>query len=190
MKVGLEGKVKVIVEKDGKILKKHEQKMNSFLRNFDHLLALAFAVLRYTSTPAVTLVDRNGVSDELYGLYRYPASDDYPPHIGIGEGTTPVSPDDYDLATPIERDIVITGFTYDSANRTITVKGTWTNNTGATKIIREVGLYVHPTFYSSSNGGIYYRWFMIIRDLLDTPVDVPDGACVTVEFTITVKVSG
>jgi len=186
MKIELEGKVKVIVEKNGKILKKHEQKMNSFLRNFDHILALIFPGQIYISTPAVTLTSIEGYAHDIYGITN-PIDEESV--ILIGSGTKPVSPDDYALETQIAL-FYVSGFTYDPSNRTIVVRGSWTNNTGEDKTVSEVGLAFYMKYYKNAEGTAASTKYLVIRDLLENSVPVPAGASITVEFTITVKVSG
>lgn len=183
---GKKGIVRIKVYKDGKLLKEHEQEMNSFLRNYDHIIALLSAHYRYSPTKVVTLYDQAGNSIDVYGLKN---TSNNPPRIHLGEGTTPVSPDDYQLASKFGATNV-TAFDYDSANRTITVRGSWTNNKGYEVTLNEVGLTFQPTLYNSGTGDSLVYEILVIRDLLDSPVTIPDGASVTVEFTITVQVSG
>ena len=184
--VKLTGRIKLkVVDKNGKVLKTHEQKMNSFLRNFDHILALIFALAERLATPAVTLKDVDGYDRDIHGI----AALSYHPIIRIGKGTAPVSPDDYKLADEISN-FYVEGFDYDSANRTITVRGAWTNTLGYPVTVTEVGITWRITYYYENSSDTIYKYFLIIRDLLDTPVEVPDGASLTVEFTITVKASG
>jgi len=186
MKIELEGKVKVIVEKNDKILKKYEQKMNSFLRNLDHILALFFTGSQCAEQPVVTLYDITGEECNIYGISQGIYT---PSRIRIGSGTKEVSPDDYALDAEIAY-VASQGFTYNSSTRTIVVRGSWVNNTEADKTVTEVGLSWYIVYYYNSERNTRADDFLIIRDLLENSVTVPVGASITVEFTITVKVSG
>ena len=186
-KIKVEGKVKITVYKDGRIIGAHEQELHSFVRNFDHLLALLFAGNLYGDSAAVTLKDVYGNDVDVYGIRNlsYAA-----PIIWLGEGTTPPSPDDYTLESVITRfNAAIHTFTYDAQNRTVTVEAK-AGNAGAEVTVTEAGLILNTYIYKDSAGTRENRFFLIIRDLLSEPVTVPTNAIVHTRYTLTVKVSG
>ena len=159
------------------------------MRNFDHLLALLFAAKLYGSSPAVTLKDVYGTDVDVYGV----ASLTYGrPTVWFGSGTTPVSPDDYTLASDLGGLFhpTVDNFTYDAANRTITVSASALNGSGGDVTVAEVGLILNTNVIVGADGTKANHFFLIARDVLDTPITVPDGSTVTATYTITVQVSG
>lgn len=61
---------------------------------------------------------------------------------------------------------------------------TFTNNSGATVTVKEVGLCIQ-TFDTSQVG----RSFLIARDVLPSPSSIPDGATMTVRYVVKITVS-
>jgi hypothetical protein len=61
---------------------------------------------------------------------------------------------------------------------------TFTNNSGATITVKEVGLLAKKIDYLSSA-----RSWLIARDVLPSPVDVPDGATLTIRYVVKITVS-
>ena len=150
-KITLKGKVKLTVKQGNKVIKEYEQELRSFVRNFDHLLALLFAAKLYGSSPAVTLKDVYGTDVDVYGV----ASLTYGrPTVWFGSGTTPVSPDDYTLASDLGGLFhpTVDNFTYDDANRTITVSASALNGSGGDVTVAEVGLILNTNVIVGADG--------------------------------------
>jgi hypothetical protein len=61
---------------------------------------------------------------------------------------------------------------------------TFTNNSGATITVKEVGLLVKK----QDSTGVSRSW-LAARDVLPSPVDVPDGATLTIRYVVKITVS-
>jgi hypothetical protein len=61
---------------------------------------------------------------------------------------------------------------------------TFTNNSGSTITVKEVGLLVKK--YDAS---ISSKSFLVARDVLPSPVDVPDGATLTIRYVVKITIS-
>jgi hypothetical protein len=61
---------------------------------------------------------------------------------------------------------------------------TFTNNSGSTITVKEVGLLV-----KKCDSGGASRSFLVARDVLPSPVDVPDGATLTIRYVVKITVS-
>lgn len=107
--------------------------------------------------------------------------------IRVGKGTTPVAIDDYALETPCEEGTGTDEFNYQlviytfpqvvSSTCSFTLSRIMINNSGATiSGIKEIGNYM---------GG---SQFMGFRDVLPSPVSIPDGGSITVTYTLSVTV--
>jgi len=181
------GEVRIIVkDENGKVIKKHKQSLRSFLKNFDHLLALSFASTLYLSSPIITLYDIDGNARDVYGVKFFTGDIT---RLCLGSGTTPVSPDDYTMASFIIR-YKVSVFSYDPSTRTIKIRGSIVNDTTNTWNVNEVGVIISSTIFIDSAGNYSTYPFLVIRDVLDSTVVVEPGQSITVEFTITVTVSG
>jgi hypothetical protein len=61
---------------------------------------------------------------------------------------------------------------------------TFTNNSGATITVKEVGLLIKKI-----DSGQSVRSFLAARDVLPSPVDVPDGATLTIRYVVKITVA-
>jgi len=111
----------------------------------------------------------------------------------VGKGTTAVAITDYALETPCEEgtstdqfEHQLTHFTEPSvigSTCSFTISRTMINNSGATITgIKEIGCYVYAL---AGAGTMAYMGF---RDVLPSPVYVPDGGSITVTYTLKVTV--
>jgi len=86
----------------------------------------------------------------------------------------------------------ITGAVTNTSNNTgyITVTRTFTNNSGASITVSEVGLVAWSGNGSANIGGITYyqsnQYYLIIHDLLPTPITVPNGSSLSISYEIQV----
>ena len=55
---------------------------------------------------------------------------------------------------------------------------TFLNNSGGSITVRESGIYCRV------KGTTYYGYACIVRDVLATPLDVPDGGSITIDYTL------
>lgn len=115
----------------------------------------------------------DGDSTGFLANYAYPC-------IFLGDGNTPPTPDDYKLSgNPIN--LTKQGYLSTAiSNDNITFTGTAINNTGSEVTIREVGIGFHVAYPSASTS-----WAcMWSREVLDTPIVVPNGAGKVITITI------
>jgi len=61
---------------------------------------------------------------------------------------------------------------------------TFTNNSGSTITVKEVGLLIKKYDYAAAS-----RSFLAARDILPSPVDVPDGATLTIRYVVKITVA-
>ena len=110
--------------------------------------------------------------------------------ICVGSSDTPVSIDQYNLVSKIPHGSGAGQLLYGSStaedivrtSNTFSVKfiRTFTNNSGETVTVREIGLFIRLGMYGSPHG---YSC-MLARDVLPTPIDIPNGATLTVRYII------
>jgi len=141
-----------------------------------------------------TLVDTSGASrtypyiyDTVSPILRVNAPADNANYgIWIGYGSTAVAPEDYTLESKATTtDFSYNGTTleavsYDANVALFRIIRTFTNISGASKTISEIGL----VFYEKQNVSPADVYFLIARDVLPTPATVPDGGTITVRYII------
>ena len=144
---------------------------------------------QYTTEQVDQINVNDGSNDNNYGIQ-------------IGTGTTTPSIVDTRLSALITNGtgagqmqyggVNVTGAVTNTSNNTgyITVTRTFTNNSGASITVSEVGLVawsgnsggsINGTFYGSSN-----QYYLIIHDLLPTPITVPNGSSLSISYEIQV----
>lgn len=113
------------------------------------------------------------ITTDLYGLE-------------VGSNAAAESPQDYKLGVQIDHGIAagqlqygassVSAVTIDGANQYVDVSRTFTNGSGGVVTVREVGLVAmaSPSF------------FLIIRDLLDDPLNVPHEGILTLTYRLQV----
>ncbi|OYT26595.1 MAG: hypothetical protein B6U97_03490 [Candidatus Altiarchaeales archaeon ex4484_96] len=186
----------IIVEKDGKIIQKMRSKSKSLLKNF---MSFIFAVFRNKKTERGGLfpvVDWDGMEryifpdsvDDLGWLIEGRAeSGAWAWGIMIGSGSTPVSPTDHALASLLGGGMTVEEVQFedvivDGNISKFTMRRSFTNVSGSTINVNEIGFAVSMT----AADGVSYR-FLFIRDVLGSTVSVPDGATLTVKYTLSVE---
>jgi hypothetical protein len=114
--------------------------------------------------------------------------------IVVGSSDTPVSLSQYSLGALITHGTGSGQLTYGATNvETLSKDTTWlfrivrtfTNNSGASVTVREIGLYVRLGMYPSPN---YYSC-MLARDVPTSPISVPNGSTLTVRYIISHSLS-
>ena len=193
----------VVEDKNGKKLKSVKSEARSLLRNFLEWIASGlFSQARgLTDTSGVSQIisayvePSTGVSVELVNMdcEADAGNDDY--GIVVGVGSDPVSPSDYALSSKIAHGTASGQLQYgecsfevlETVGQTVSVKvkRAFTNGSGADITIYEIGLI--SRWYKkvgATEEGVWY--FLMIRDVLATPVTVPDGATLTVRYIIQV----
>jgi len=189
-------------DKDGKLIQKGKFPAKSWVGNIIRLLnalwrtwatASSGSVYVY-STPAV-LLDTTNTARELYlwatasGNYGGCApSGDMSAGILVGASDTPVSLAQYNLQSLIAHGTGAGQLLYGATSvESLTIDGTYyfrivrtfTNNSGATITVREIGLFLKPLAQS----------FMFARDVLASPINVPNGSTLTLRYIISHSLS-
>jgi hypothetical protein len=115
--------------------------------------------------------------------------------IVVGSGSTPVSPTDYALAAKISHGTGAGRLDYGPATITSSygttssyteMARTFLNASGSDVTVREVGII--PWCYWKDNDAVRYNVkFLIARDVLPTPVKVPNLGTLTVRYRISLS---
>jgi hypothetical protein len=193
-------KVKYEVEvrdKDGKLISKTQGISRSFLRNWIRILR----TMMYPpngSGSAQTLLDTSGVSNSfdgsdtvstlkpVIGAGALATEDTY--GIQVGTSDLAFAKDQFSLQAKISHGgtsgkllygatTVEDYYEYDSYARFRIVRA-FSNSTGASITVKEIGIAI----VNQKSGTTYY--FMISRDVLASPQTIPDGAALTVRYSL------
>jgi hypothetical protein len=190
-------------DKNGKLIEKGKFPAKSWVGNIVRLLcalwktwvSISGSALAYGySTPSI-LIDTTGAS-RPFGLEAgttgsfgglAPAGDTSA-GILVGTSDTPVSIGQYNLLGLISHGTSAGQLSYGATvtediitDTTILFRivRTFTNNSGATITIREIGLFLKPRGQS----------FMFARDVPPTPISVPNGSTLTIRYIISHSLS-
>jgi len=184
-----------VKDKNGKLLTKQKGVSKSLLANFMHWFRAKLG--NFSDEP---VVDTGGVSRTIlatslqhssgFGLMNA-GDDDDDKGIMVGSGTVSVTPDDYQLASKISHGTTTGHLDYgphtfeavtvsDSVS-SCRVSRTFTNLSGASVTVNELGIAIWMR--DSADNGINV---LILRDVLASPISVPDGATLTVRYTFQV----
>ena len=203
-----------VYDKNGKLISKHRQPCRSLLANFIRILrGMLMGKGGYTGEASGAKASCNvkGYDGSLAEAWTewYTADhtrgggtpmgakapdDDDSYGIMVGSGTKTVAIDDYVLETKISHGTGSGQLDYDTHTISISeetgqvkveVTRTFKNISGATITIREVGLGVRNYWKDWGNVRKDLK-FLIVRDVLSEPKDVPDGGSSTVKITIIV----
>jgi len=188
LRVGLEIKV---YDKEGKLIDKREYPANLVLDNMTKFLQALIRGGVQGLKIAQPVVDSGGVAVEVniwsyapttsvYYIATYLAETERMARIAVGTGTIDPTRADYALASEYANteEISVTYITEADGRRTCANAASITLAVGTT--IYEIGMFM--------------RWidkdkvkalFLIVRDVLPTPVDVPDGGTISVVYKFT-----
>jgi len=193
------GKLKVWVsDRKGRVRYKHEQPVRSFLANFAHWLRAfirtGYALAVINDEP---IVDMDGITRYIFNVNAQTVGKfgsfygDYGCErtgILIGYGTTPPTPNDYKLEARYPHGTGAGYFEYgkesvgslvtNSSKTRFKASRPFTNNSTETQTVSETGLGAEMIDIEGTN----FK-FLVIRDVLTTPVDVLAGEILTVEYT-------
>jgi hypothetical protein len=205
LKLGLEYEVEVR-DKNGKLISRHHDKGHSWLKQFIQMIMAEWQYAHGGTTPtAVSITDETGTGRNMPAAYNSqygycalginaPAnSSEY--GIKVGGGDTPNSLTTYVLASPISHGIASGQLVYGTHtiesvinpsgnDLTFRITRVFTNNSGALVTVKEIGI----TTKRYDQGGMG-RTFLFVRDVLPSPTSVPDGATLTVRYTVKITVS-
>ena len=181
----------VVRDRHGKVIARERRRSRSFLKQWNQLM-----FVQMTSIPlagADQIYDINGVLKSATPEARSFRMEAHGSYTGIfcGTGVTPVAIDDYKLEAIITSGVAAGQFDYKGmvvigdvslvgpqAQFVVTQKPV--NNSGAPITVKEIGIYcsmyVTPTQY----------YMCAVRDVLVTPLVVPDGGGMIVDYTLAV----
>jgi len=198
-----------VKDKTGKLLKRYETPAKSWLKQFLQILKGEFATRDGVSYAAgnVSVTDETGTArtyprasgaqpyDFLMNISTCGDTGDTSQGIIIGTSDTPNTLSTYALGGKIAHGTssgqlvynpeTVEDVTNPSGNDLqFRLTRTFTNNSGATITVKEVGLLVKK----QDSGGTSRSW-LVARDVLPSPVDVPDGATLTIRYVVKITVS-
>ncbi|RLG80404.1 MAG: hypothetical protein DRO40_11225 [Thermoprotei archaeon] len=172
-------------DKNGKLIKKHRQPAHSWVKNFMNILRYGFAnhdvpcTKQDGSTVSITinaslgwfLRVTAGAGDDSHGLM-------------VGNGSKAFEVDDYSLDSKIPHgsnanqlvygETTVENVVDDGSKLYFRIIRTFSNNSGSSITVTEVGLAVAGADNKP----------LIARDVLDSPVTVPNGGTLTVRYII------
>jgi len=191
----------IVRDKNGKVSHRERRFCNSFVTNFVKWLRGWFTVaLIGYPIPSYSANDTGNVGRTIpvtgtqlasnFGFFQANVNDDT--HgICVGTSNQAVSPADYNLVGKIAHgtgagQLVHGAQTYE-AIEVVDNNSKWrntrpfTNNSGSTITVKEIGI-----IFGMLDTGSATRYFLSCRDVLASPVDVPDGSTLTVRYTVQV----
>jgi len=182
-----------IKDKNGNIIKRHKQKSHSFVANFLLMINSMMTANGLNLTDISGTITQPDLGTDCYLEFSLNVSKVSGTlgnmGIVIGTGTATPTPQDYKLGNQIANgtgsgqmeysSIIITNPTVNGNTTSFQISQTYTNNSGASITVTEVGLQVY--FYNSSPGPDY---MLIIHDLLSSPITVPNGGVLGITYTI------
>ena len=192
-----------VADDKGRVLKRMEMESHSYLRQY---IAMLRGILYHTfgsANSGNTIVKDITGTDTSYpysggavfqgmAMNCPAASSEY--GIVVGSGTTANSTTTYALASLIPHGTASGQLSYgshtfdsllvDGSTVYFKVIRTFTNNSGATITVKELGIYV-----KAYNSNAYEYVFCIARDVLSTPIDVPATKTLTVRYKFSITVS-
>jgi len=197
-------KGELIIEINGKEIYRGESK--SLLQNFArHLRAM---IASGATTPSsATITNLVGGSATVYGAfdsdsyrtlvsaYNAPDNDDTY-GIVVGSGDTPVSPTDFNLASKIphgtssgqlDYDTHTTTSSFSSTSSYVEISRIFTNKSGGDVIVKEVGMITWNYRMDRYNAVTTDVKFLVARDVLPSPILIPNLASLTVRYRISLS---
>jgi hypothetical protein len=195
-----------IRDKNGKLLERRQFKSHSWLRQFIDWLRMCALQLQTGSTVyTMTINDITNtartvpITSTTYAGgfcmgYNAPANTSAYGLV-VGSGDTPNSTTTYALASQIVHgsgsgQLVHGATTVETVTNPsggdfqFRVIRTFTNNSGASVTVKEIGIYGNLIDTGASN-----RSFCIARDVLPSPSSIPDGATMTLRYITKITVS-
>jgi len=194
----------VVRDKDGKVINIHKQRSHSPTANFIQLLLPSSYYNMTGSTITVTNINGSSNPWAFYkGGYTYPNTATNNPsylvmiQVGSGQQSNPYS--SYKLAAPIangngsgqlsySRPSIIPNIIVSGDSASFVISQTFTNVSGATITITEVGVVVNVQNNGAGCGytqnfGPVLMWY----DTLSSPISIPNGGAVTIYYIFTVN---
>jgi hypothetical protein len=165
----------------GRVVKHRKQPMKSWVKQWLQILYLQFANTTFNVTDTGGVSRGLGSSNApLLSLNAGSGNANY--GIVVGSSDTPVTRDDYKLSNQIAHGSGTGQLTYSamsidapvtySTGYLIRAVRVFTNNSGADITVKEIGVYSYAVGY----------YICLIRDVLTTPVTIPNGYSWTVRY--------
>jgi hypothetical protein len=170
-----------LLDPKGRVVKRGRQPVKSWVKAWILFLYASFG------NANVSVTDTGGTSRTInagYSLVAYGGTGDSRFGIVVGSSDTPVNRDDYKLGSQISHGSstgqlmygggsVDAPVTYSTGYLTRIIR-VFTNNSGADITVKEIGIYAY--------WGTTPYFLCIIRDVLTTPVTIPNGYSLTVRY--------
>jgi len=193
-----------IINKKGELIKEQYFKSKSFLLHYARMIGVLFG---YRTD---SVLDEGGTSKTIWGYIpdgssaygcfynRVNAGDNDASYgIVVGSGDTPVSTEDYALASKIEHGVGAGLLDYEPCSVSsvsyetypapgwarIIISRSFVNLSGATITVREIGLMLYNRVRYADTVRSNVK-FLILRDVLPAPDDIPDGYTYSVSYEI------
>jgi len=186
----------VVRDCNGKVLSKEERKARSFLSLWNKVI---WTQMTEASYPALMVTDTNGNGWPLgcgthgWNFRMDGAANNQALGIVIGTSNTPVSVSDYAMGSQITQGIgsgqmdhlatVINVSVVTDPNCDFLISRSFANNSGGLITVRESGIYI---MLERSLSPFTAAYGCGVRDVFNTPQDVPDGGGITIEYTLRV----
>jgi hypothetical protein len=205
LKIGLEYEVEVR-DKNGKLISRQHGKSHSWLKQFIQMMMAEWQYAYGGGSPsAVVITDETGTGRNMppysgvtfymgaFAINAPAGSSEY--GVKVGGGDTPNTINTYALASLISHgtgpgQLVYGAHTIESVinpsggDLTFRVTRVFTNNSGASVTVKEIGIST-----KRNDSGNTARTFLFVRDVLPSPTSVPDGATLTIRYTVKITVS-
>jgi len=192
-------------DKNGRIVKKHRQMSHSFLKQWLQFLRCQTSITFGGSGISISVVDETGTArtfpyawNETFNhealICNAPVGNNtYGIVVGISDAPNTINT--YSLGAKISHgtgsgQLQYGGHTFDDISNpsgnilVFRIIRTFSNGSGSTITVKEVGLLIVNW---DSQG--YSRSYLIARDVLSTPVSVPNGMTLTVRYIFQITVS-
>jgi len=181
----------IVKDKDGKIIEKRREKAHSILFGFAWWFGSILMAGGGTVKDVNTGQNVNNIQTNWQLTKVEAPSNDDSYGIWVGSGSTPNSLDTYTLASKIQNGTGSGRLVYGSTSCDILdssnfptmrykISRSFTNNSGGDITVREIGLVMQH----SPDGSSINARMMICRDVLSSPVTVPNGGILYVNYYI------
>ena len=180
----------VVRDRHGKVVSRERRRSRSFLKQWNQLMFAQMVDVSFTG--ADLLKDTLGTDRNVDPHEKNFRMESHTSNSGIfcGTGDTAVAIDDYKLEAKIENGTGPGQFSYlmstvgavsiSDSHAQFVVSRSPVNNSGGTITVREVGIYTSCYVTTTQ------YWMCGVRDVLETPQDVPPGGAITVDYTLEV----
>jgi len=164
----------IVTDKNGKVIKRHKQEANSWLKNY-----YAWQAILFKLGETQELVDQTGATYICGGGITYTWDEPVGCNIGIAIGTSNLAWDvtQYALGSKYEEAAVAT-ITYDAVAKLVRFSTSITVSVDVT--VWETGIILRG-IYEQGGSQIFV---LIERTVLTASVDVPAGASISVIYTL------